>query len=230
MTRVVGYARVSTDEQVDVGVSLDAQAAALRAYCELRGLELVDVVVDAGVSAGRPLSDRDGGLRVLGLVERGDVSAVVAYKLDRLFRDCADALVVTRDWDRRGVALHLVDMGGQTIDTGSAMGRFFLTMMAGFAELERNTTAERTRAALAHKKARGERVGSIPYGRRLAADGRTLERDDREAAVVDVARELRADGLSLRKIAAELDRRGHRSRTGRTFAATQVRRMLLEAA
>src|SRR5262245_39614025 len=137
----IGYTRVSTDEQVTSGVSLDAQEAAIRAYCAMRGLDLAEMIVDAGVSAGQPLSSREGGERV------GDVgiAAVVAYKLDRVFRDCADCLAVVRDWDERDVALHLVDLGGQTIDTGTAMGRFFLTVMAGAAELERNLIGERTK-------------------------------------------------------------------------------------
>jgi len=86
---VVGYVRVSTEEQAAEGVSLDAQEAALRAYSAMRGLTLVEVVIDAGVSAGKPLSSREGGRRVLDLVKRGKVGAVIAWKLDRLFRDRA---------------------------------------------------------------------------------------------------------------------------------------------
>src|SRR6266576_5058844 len=71
-------------------------------------------------------------------------------KLDRLFRDAEDALRQTKAWDRTGISLHLVDIGGQSMNTGSAMGRMFLTLMAGFAELERNLIAERTTAVLAH--------------------------------------------------------------------------------
>lgn len=69
---------------------------------------------------------------------------MVALKLDRRFRDAADALVQTRVWDRAGIALHVVDMGGQSLNTASSMGRMFLTMTAAFAELERNLISERT--------------------------------------------------------------------------------------
>ena len=68
----------------------------------------------------------------------------MACKLDRLFRDAADCLNVTKHWDKRNIALHLIDVGGQTIDTSSSMGRFFLTMMAGVAEMERNLIRDRT--------------------------------------------------------------------------------------
>lgn len=89
----------------------------------------------------------------------------MALKLDRLFRDAEDALHQTKAWDKAGIALHLVDMGGQTLNTATAMGRFFLNMMAGFAELERNLIAERTATALAHKKT--HRGSLQPYSLRL---------------------------------------------------------------
>lgn len=224
--RVVAYARVSTEEQAVEGVSLDAQEAKLRAYCAMRGLDLVAVVVDAGVSASKPLATREGGARVLDLAKRGEVDAVVGWKLDRLFRDCVDCLSVTREWDRAGVALHLVDMGGQAVDTSSAMGRFFLTVMAGAAELERNQIRERTSAAMQHKRAKGELVGAVPYGKQLADDGVRLVPVAAEQDVIAAARQLRGEGLSLRDVAADLDARGMRSRNGRTFSATQVQRMI----
>ena len=224
--RVVGYARVSTEEQADAGVSLAAQEAKLRAYCALRDLELVAFVVDAGVSASKPLAARAGGARVLELARRREVDAVLGWKLDRLFRDCVDCLSVTRAWDRAHVALHLVDLGGQAVDTSSAMGRFFLTVMAGAAELERNQVRERTSAALQHKRALGQRVGAVPFGYALAAGGVQLVPVAAEQQVVRAAEQLRAEPLSLRAVAAALEAQGHRARNGRRFAAEQIARML----
>ncbi len=123
------------------------------------------VIREEGVSAGKPLATRPGGERLLQLVARKKVKHVVALKLDRLFRDAEDALHQTKAWDKAGIALHLVDMGGQTLNTATAMGRFFLNMMAGFAELERNLIAERTATALAHKKT--HRGSLQPYSLRL---------------------------------------------------------------
>jgi site-specific DNA recombinase len=226
-THAVLYCRVSTEEQATEGVSLEAQQAALRAYCAMRGLEVAGLVIDAGVSAGKPLASRGGGAEVQALVGKGKVGAVVAWKLDRLFRDACDCLDVTRAWDRRGVALHLVDLGGQAVDTSSAMGRFFLTVMAGCAELERNQIRERTSAAMQHKASLGEFTGGrIPYGYRLGDDSVRLDEVEPEQQVIRAARELSATGLSLRAVAAELNRRGYASRSGRPFAAEQVRRML----
>ena len=94
----------------------------------------------------------------------------------------------------------------------------------------RDTTSALVRAALRHKRTRGERVGAIPYGQRLAADGVHLEPHPGEQRVIAAVRELRAAGMSLRAIAAELADGGMVSRNGRAFAATQIKRMLEEAA
>ena len=231
-TRAVAYARVSTAEQAAEGVSLDAQAASLRAYCEFRGLELVDVVVDAGVSAGKPLADREGGRRILDLVDAGEVAAVVSFKLDRLFRDCADCLTVTDAWDRAGVALHLVDMGGQTIDTSTAMGRFFVTIMAGAAELERNMVRDRTRTALAHLRSQGVQLGGEALGWTRTDDtdddGRKLMRVVKaEADTVARILALRAEGHTLQSIADTLAAEGRPTKRGGNWYPATVRNVLV---
>ena len=222
----VGYIRVSPDENAKGRATLPMQEGKIRAYCEMRGLPLLGVVSDAGVSGADPLGERAGGAELLAMVASGQVGHVVMWKLDRGFRDCIDCLSVTRGWDEAGIAMHLVDLGGQTIDTRTGMGRFFLTMMAASAELER----ERTTAILAHKKAEGRRVGSIPLGMRMltADEGDTrLVRDDVEALAIHEARQLRANGLSLRDIAGRLDALGSRPR-GKAWHPQTIARMLAQ--
>ena len=223
--RAVLYTRVSTEEQAAQGVSLEAQQATLRSYCSMKRIEVEALVTDAGVSAGKPLCERPGGAAVLSLVVKKAVTEVVTLKLDRLFRDAVDALSVTRTWDKQNVALHLVDMGGQAIDTSTPMGRFFLTMMAGFAELERNTTVERTRSALAHKRDQGQRVGQVPYGFRVEDDGVHLAPEPTEQAIIEHIGELRADGLSHRAIAGRLNEEDVPAR-GKRWHPTTVARLL----
>ena len=87
---------------------------------------------------------------------------------------------------------HLVDMGGQSLNTASAMGRFSLNMMAGVAELERNLIAERTTMALAHKKAHREAYAPTPYG--YDREGKDLKQNDHELAVVALVKEMRDQG------------------------------------
>ena len=230
METAIAYIRVSTEEQATEGVSIAAQEAKIRAYATLRSLNLVDVVIDAGVSAGKPLADREGGRQVLDAIRSKRATAVVTVKLDRVFRDAADCLTVTREWDKRGVSFHILDMGGQSIDTSSAMGRMFLTMAAGFAELERSLICERTASALQHKRSKGEFVGEVPFGFDLAQDGKTLTRNAAEQEAIALMRNLRAKGLSYRSIAGELDKAGIRPKKGNRWIHTSVKSVLSRAA
>ena len=206
------YIRVSTDEQAQHGVSLDAQQERLQAYCTMRNLEVVEAIRDEGVSAFKRLDQRPGGAALLARIANGDAACVVALKLDRLFRNAADALARTEAWSRAGVALHLVDMGGAALDTTSATGRMMLTMLAGFAEFERALTVERTTAALAFKRSRRQVYGPTPYGyRRKGADLVELRS---ELATVALVQAWRAEGLSLRAIAERLTTAGVPTKRG----------------
>lgn len=219
-TRAIAYVRVSTDKQADRGVSLEAQEAKIRAYASVYDLDLVDVVVDAGASA--KTLDRPGLSRVLSAVKRGEVDAVVVMKLDRLTRSVADlGTLVDRYFQRCG----LLSVSEQ-IDTRTAAGRLVLNVLGSVAQWEREAIGERTAVAMKHKAEKGERVGAVPYGFAVAADGVALVEVEAEQAVIGEARTLRAAGLSLRAVAAELTRRGFLARKGRPFAAEQVRRMV----
>lgn len=228
--RAVAYVRVSTLEQVREGISLEAQEARLIAYAQTHGLELVGVVREEGVSAAVPLASRPGGANLLALVSGHGAAHVIALKLDRLFRDAPDALNVTRAWDHAGVALHLVDMGGSSVSTGSAVGRMLLVMLAGVAELERGLIGERTALALAHKQARGEHVGRPPRGYRI--DGKRLvPMNGSEGLRLEArARVLRSNGLSFAKIAAALTAEGFRPERGKRFYDSTVRYIVGRAA
>ena len=218
------YVRVSTDEQATTGHSLEAQEAACRAYCALRGFTVAAVIVDAGVSGGTPLAARPGGSQALAeLARKAGPRHVVCVKLDRAFRSAADCLQVTAEWDKRGVCLHLTDLGGQAVDTSSAMGRFMLTVLAGAAELEKNLIGERTSSALQHMKAQGLYTGGrVRYGYAVAADGVTLTECPDEQATIAAARALSARGLTLRAISAELAGRGMVTRKGKPFHFTAI--------
>jgi DNA invertase Pin-like site-specific DNA recombinase len=153
------------------------------------------------------------------------VEHVVALKLDRIFRDAEDALRQTKAWDKAGVALHLVDMGGQTLNTASAMGRFFLNMMAGFAELERNLIAERTAAALAHKKSHRQAYSPTPFG--FDRGGNDLIANAAELATVQQMRSWRVRGWTLRQIAEELTKQAVPTKNhGKRWYASTVRHVL----
>ena len=123
-------------------------------------------------------------------------------------KDLAELL---EHFNRRGASLVSV---AESLDTGSASGRLVLNIMTAVSQWEREAIGERTRDALSHKKAKGERVGTIPLGYRLAPDGVHLDTEPAERAMLDKIRELRASGYTLRQIADELNRQGLRTRCG----------------
>jgi DNA invertase Pin-like site-specific DNA recombinase len=211
--QAIGYTRCSTHEQADSGLGLDAQAERIRAYCSLKGLDLVETITDAGVSGGKPLASREGGQRLLTAIRERRADAVVMLKLDRMFRNAGDCLTTVEKWERSGVALHVVDLGGNAIDTTSAAGRFMLVVLAGAAEMERNLTRERTKSAMAVKRASGQRVGTIPYGCNLDDDGVTLVPNEPERDVIGEIRTMRSAGKTLKQIAHTLTDRGVPTKT-----------------
>jgi site-specific DNA recombinase len=107
---------------------------------------------------------------------------------------------------------------------------FMRTVIDGAAQYEHGLIRTRTCEALAAKRARGERIGAIPFGFAVDADGTRLVADGREQVTIARARELRAHGLSLRAVAARLAAQGRVSRTGRKFLAQQIARMLNQPA
>lgn len=218
--KAIGYTRCSTNEQADSGLGLDSQAERIRAYATMRSLDLVDLITDAGVSGGKPLASRDGGQRLLEELKAKRADAVVMLKLDRMFRNAGDCLTTVERWEKAGVALHVVDLGGNAIDTTSAAGRFMLVVLAGAAEMERNLTRERTRSAMAVKRGNGQRIGTVPYGFDLAADGATLVPSESEQAVIADIRARRAERWTLERIAAELTRRAVPTKTGKSESWT----------
>jgi site-specific DNA recombinase len=222
-TRTVAYVRVSTDKQADKGVSLEAQRAKVEAYASLYDLDVVDVVVDAGVSA--KTLDRPGLNRALAMLKSGQADALLVVKLDRLTRSVVDlGSLVDRYFAAGKWALLSV---GEQIDTRSAAGRLVLNVLASVSQWEREAIGERTAAAMQHKAAQGEFTGGrAPYGYAVADDGVRLVEAPAEQEVLAEARTLRAAGLTLRAVAMELDRLGMHTRNGKAFAAVQVARMV----
>jgi len=222
-TSTVAYLRVSTDKQADRGVSLEAQRAKVESYAALYDLELVSIEVDAGES-GKSLA-RAALDRALGMLRSGKADALLVVKLDRLTRSVRDLCDLVDRYFRDGKRA-LLSVSEQ-VDTRSASGRMVLNMLTVIGQWEREAIGERTSAAMQHKASLGEYTGGVaPYGYELAADGISLVAVECEQAVIAEARTLRAAGLSLRKVAATLDSKGLRARNGRTFAASQVARMV----
>lgn len=193
---VVGYARVSTEEQARTGVSLPAQQAQIRLFCRGRGWKLVGIWADEGVS-GVSLK-RPGLQAVLELLEKGRASALVVTKLDRLSRSVRDIFALVEEtFTDNGASLVSIS---ENLDATTAIGKFVLTILAGFAQMERELISERTRAALAHVKDNGRWLGGVPYGKRRDAGGRLVP-DQGAVNAIRRAKKLRRRGASWREVA-----------------------------
>jgi DNA invertase Pin-like site-specific DNA recombinase len=219
-TKAVAYIRVSTGKQ---DLSLEAQEERVKAYCTAFGLELVDVIRERAVTGKVKLDKRPEGSRIAKLTAAG-VCHIVSLKLDRLFRNAVDALNHTEEWEKAGISLHLVDMGGQSINTGTSIGKMLLTMLAGFAEFERNMIAERTTAALNFKKRSGRVYNHVPYGF-LAEDGNLIA-DAAEQAVIARMRDLRGQGISYNEIANALNADSVATKQGGVWRSQTVKNIL----
>ena len=224
MAITIGYIRVSTEKQVEGGVSLEAQAERVRAMAVVQGVTLSELIVDAGESAKS--LQRPGMARLLALVEAGDVEVVIIAKLDRLTRSVADLAELLKRFERRGVSLVSV---ADSLDTRSAAGRLVLNIMVSVSQWEREAIGERTRDAMRHKRAVGERVGTVPYGYRVGLDGSQLESLPPEQAILTRIRDLRASSLSLREIAIRLNCDGARTRRGTPWRFQYVAQALKAA-
>jgi DNA invertase Pin-like site-specific DNA recombinase len=187
--RVVGYIRVSTDDQADSGLGLEAQRAAIVAECERRGWDLADVYEDAGAS-GKALNNRPALQKALNAVRSHEAGALVVAKLDRLSRSLLDFAALMEEGRKGGWALVILDLG---VDTLSPSGEMMANVMATFAQFERRLIGQRTKDALAVKKAEGVTLGRP----------RQLDEDIRDRIVAE-----RKEGRSLRAIAAGLEAEG----------------------
>jgi DNA invertase Pin-like site-specific DNA recombinase len=234
--KAVLYTRVSLVEMAKDGVSLPAQEEKLRAYCLSKGMEVAEVVVDAGVSGTVPLERRMGGARLLSMLRtpvgknKGRL-AVAAVRLDRLFRNARDALTHIDDWRKGGVGIHLLDLG---LDTTTPAGALMVTVMAGVAQMERDVLADRTAAAMKHLRDSRRLYNHPPLGYgavedRARNDGTMTYRlvaEEREMAVVRRIHSMRADGMSMGRIARALNEEGIIGKAGGRFYASTIQRVL----
>ena len=192
--RVTGYARVSTNEQGQNGASLPAQRSAIEAECERRGWELVEIIEDAGYSA-RNLN-RPGIQAVLKALKAGETEALLVARLDRLSRSTLDFARLVERSQRKGWAIVVLDIG---VDLTTPHGRLVAGVLASVAQWERELIGQRTKDAMAARKAEGEVFGPRTWKHR---NGVTPE------AVAKRIRRERKGGATLQAIADSLNSDG----------------------
>lgn len=219
--KAVGYIRVSTEGQAVDGVSLEAQRARIEAWATANGCDLLAVHVDAGISGSK--WNRPGLQAALAQVAHGG-AVLVVYSLSRLARSTKDTLQISEKLERAGA--DLVSLS-EKIDTTSAAGKMVFRMLAVLAEFERDQISERTTTAMRHMKAQGRRVGTVPFGFDLNPDGETLTENPEERSAIRLMQELHGRGLTLRRIAEELQARGTKTKNGGEVWTPKVIRGIL---
>lgn len=218
MRKAIGYIRVSTEQQVDEGVSLEAQKAKIVAWCKANDYDLANVFMDAGIS-GKSMDKRTGLADALKAVKKDMV--LVVYSLSRLARSTQDTLSIADGINKAGADLVSLT---ERIDTTGAMGKMMFTLMAAFNQLERDVTSERTKAALQHKKAKGEKYSTTPFGYE-AIEGRLIE-VKAEAQIVANIMQQRQSGSTLVEIATHLNASGIQGKKGGKWHASTVRYLI----
>jgi site-specific DNA recombinase len=198
--RVAAYIRVSTEEQAESGLGIAAQIDKVRAMAVVKGWSAPTLYIDDGVSGMIAIANRPEGERLLTDIDAGKIDAVIVSALDRIGRR---ALYILTFIDDTKDSIQLVSVK-ESIDTSTPAGKFMVTVMAGIAELERDTISERTKSALeARGKSVGIRSGLPPYAYRY--EDREVYVVEEQAIIVRRVYDLRGTGLTLRAIADRIE-------------------------
>jgi site-specific DNA recombinase len=221
MNRAVIYTRVSTTRQAEEGVSLDAQLAKARQWCELNDHKIVGEFSDNGIS-GKKVSNRPG-LQVAVDVACENACTLVVLSMSRLSRSVKDFIAVSERLDKAGA--DLVSLS-ESIDTTTATGKVIFHVMASFAQYYRDQVSEQTRTALAHKRAKGEKTGgAVPYGFDADESGKLTENPD-EQEVIKRIKGLKAVDCSLRAIVRSLNQTNTPTKNGGKWHPQTVKGIL----
>ena len=219
----VGYVRVSTNGQVENGISLPAQEAKIRAWAEANDAELLNIFHDQGMSGSK--ADRPGLLEALQLV-RERKAALVVYSLSRFSRSTRDTLRIADMLNKAGA--DLVSLS-ERIDTTTAAGKMVFRMMAVLNEFERDQISERTRMALSHRRSQGKKLGGIvPYGYTANGEGNLTENPTEQQVIHRILRR-NGVGWNLAKIARWLNDNDIVTKTGKQWYPQTVKNVIKTA-
>ena len=194
-SRAVTYARVSSHEQGESGLSLSDQQQALDRECKHRGWTLVGTFSD--IASGKSTNGRRGLEDALSTLRRREADVLIVKRLDRLARSTLDFARLVDRSRREGWSIVALDVG---IDMTTANGEMFAGLLAVLAQWESRLISERTRAAMAQ----------LPRDRR---NGHAVYPDNVRARVLA----LKGEGLSLRKIGAQLEAEGITTLSGKPW-------------
>lgn len=169
--KVISYCRVSSDEQRDFGFSIENQKQRAIAYCTYKGFNEPTFLSDEGIS-GRKMANRPALQQIMKMIKNNEVERIIIYSLSRLSRDTVETMLFIRELNKQEIPLHSLT---EELNTSTAVGRFYLLMSAGLAELESDQIGERTASVLQNKKANLEPYSNTPYG--FTTEGRIKDQE-----------------------------------------------------
>ncbi len=205
------YTRVSTGGQVLNGVSLENQVERCKNYASIHQFTNVIVLSDEGISGKN--SNRPGFQKLLDMISKNEIENVIVYSLSRFARNIIDTVNTIQLMNKKEISFHSIT---ESIDTSTAVGRYFLFTLSALAQLEREQISERTISVLQHKKKQGLRIGQIPFGYNLSSDGKTLLKNKSEQKTLKMIIELKEkDNKSYSEIVKELIERKRVNKSGK---------------
>lgn len=216
--KTLGYIRVSTKDQKD---SIIVQENKIREYCRFKNIHLNQIITDEDISGGTPFRERPGGSQIFNSLSAGDT--LISIKPDRLFRNVQDALLTVDHWDHHNISLHIIDLGGNSIDTKTAMGRLFFTQAISMAEFERRITGERTKAILNNRKDSSKVYCNQIFG--FDKIEGQLTPNQSEMQIIQKIK-LWSSHMNPNQIASELNRLSYTTKTGKPFLPSTIRYIL----
>jgi DNA invertase Pin-like site-specific DNA recombinase len=223
--KIIGYIRVSTDQQVESGLGLDAQRFACEQYAKKMGFDIAELFKDEGFSGSLSLEKRPGMLNAISFLKKGDI--LVVAKRDRLGRDPLVLAMIESGVARKGA--RIVSAAGEGTDSDDPSSILMRRIIDAFSEYERLVIKARTKAALQTKKKKNQRVGHIPFGYQLAGDGMHLEHSAQERTVLHEMQVLKAQGLSLRTIVITMNSKSFFNRGDKRWNHASIHRILKTA-
>lgn len=219
--RVAIYIRVSTLDQARDGYSLDAQEKTLRKWCADRKYDVIEVYADRGIS-GKDIDHRPAMSRLLRDAKDGNFDLVLFWALSRFTRSVSDLYETMEKFQRWNISMMSYT---ESFDTSTPMGRAMIGIVGVFAQLERELTGERVRAAMAERAAQGKRTCSEVLGYdNVGKDSFRI--NAKEAEYVRFCFDEYLVRKSLSEVAAEAKKRGYVGKRGKIPTAYSVEKIL----
>jgi len=202
--KVVIYCRASTGKQE---ISPEAQEQRLRQQAEFKGFEVIDVLVDKGISGGKGQDDRPGLKKALSMLEEDKANTLMVTKLDRLSRSVSDGSKMIERYFRGRYDLVVLE---PEIDTTSDFGEFTANLMLNIGQLERRLISTRTAEALAYLSSKGVVLGGRMFGwkhtdKRDESKRRIRKEIPEEQEAIKTMIDMRAKGATFDKIAMRMN-------------------------